>query len=289
MSAPGGIPPSGWAPGDYGRLVAWQRRIERELDAAGPANPLQFRRVSSRGNPGPRIVAGLRSVSQPGTVTVAWNNSEDPTVTHYEVQISDNASFTNPSTFQVIGVRFTYDEGDPDETYFARVRAVSANTGAVGDWSQPLNTQTGLAGSAFLEIGAATNPVGGTVLEFDPGTISTGGSETYNVGSIVTLGGTTVQSKFTFKFDFDSTYDFSTPVRISVNLLVDNVAIDDAQNDVFSSGIGRQTIPGLGKDVVLSQGTHGYQMQISIDAQGGGSTFEMTPVSLIFTLLELRR
>jgi hypothetical protein len=89
-------------------------------------------------------------------ITLRWDPIGITNVEYYEIQIADNQAFDLPKTHRQRNLQFTYEEGDPDTEYYARVRVKPINK-PYGAWSGTLSTTTGIATYTHLEQGAATN------------------------------------------------------------------------------------------------------------------------------------
>jgi hypothetical protein len=93
-------------------------------------------------------VVGLSITSGLRNLTAKWNDAHIPQASfdYYEIQISTSPSF--PSSGLVIDktqdLQYTYYAGNPNTTYYAKVRAV-LNDGRTGDFSSTVNLTTGLA------------------------------------------------------------------------------------------------------------------------------------------------
>ncbi|GAG25906.1 unnamed protein product, partial [marine sediment metagenome] len=108
----------------------------------------------------PPAPAGLTLlVNIPGSIVVEWSRIPQVDIQYYEVQITHtDTDFDGQDTrLFTIGGATTYNftEGDPDLTYFIRVRG--ASTGGPGIWSGVLNSDTGIATSNVLSLNSTSN------------------------------------------------------------------------------------------------------------------------------------
>ena len=120
------------------------RRIERQLPLETfTSNPNDV----EVGDVVPQV-SGLSITDGPRSLTIKWNDSNIPQAEfdYYEVQISNDTSFSPSFQLKIDrtqDLQYTYYEGDPNTTYYARVRAV-LNDGRTGAFTSILNTTTGL-------------------------------------------------------------------------------------------------------------------------------------------------
>lgn len=120
------------------------RRIERQL-------PLTtFTPSASDVEVGDTVpqVSGLSITDGPRSLTIKWNDSNIPQAEfdYYEVNISNDTSFSPSFQLKIDrtqDLQYSYYQGDPNTTYYARVRAV-LNDGRTGAFTPILNTTTGL-------------------------------------------------------------------------------------------------------------------------------------------------
>jgi hypothetical protein len=136
-------------------LTQWINKIEAEISKLSVGNfdgsILGSTAVSSQA---PQVT-GLSLVSNLNTITVKWNPVNILNLNYYEIQVADNVGFVAPQVSRQRNTQFTYQAGDPDETYYVRVRARPV-AGRPGEWSGALNTETGLVTVNHLGRGAAT-------------------------------------------------------------------------------------------------------------------------------------
>ena len=120
-------------------------------------------------------VSGLRAVPNVGTVRFEWNTVNNINILRFEVMIAETAADARASTNVLIKsagkqLYYTYQEGDPDQAYFVRVRVINTEK-RFGPWSNILNTQTGTAVSENIDVGAVINLVEQEITSFSPATV----------------------------------------------------------------------------------------------------------------------
>jgi hypothetical protein len=261
------------------------------------SNPQRRSAVLRTGAATPPAPTGLRVVPNISTVTVVWNPINLP-VLYYEVMVSASRDMSDPTTFKTSETTHTYDEGDPEVTYYFQVRAV-ASTG-ISDWSAQLNSTTGTATYKDLETGSATQLVYETFTEFNPSYVQHDQGAGIDGPRILrsehipftTIESSIVSPRFTVKFLWESDVTDTTDVpQVVVSVLVDEIEVDDATNDWMStSGMEMTaTIGGLGRDVPLDAGDHLFVLEIWVYGGSSPNNFlKLTPERLDVSIVEFR-
>jgi hypothetical protein len=120
-----------------GRTYGFQVRSISAVGALGPPLPAvgYTSIVAAHDATVPTNIGGLIAVGGPSSITMLWNDSTDPDLSHYRVQVSTNTAFTaivHDETSTASIVAFT--DLIANTTYYVRVRAVDTS-GNEGNWT----------------------------------------------------------------------------------------------------------------------------------------------------------
>ena len=129
------------------------RGIIRSAVAAqqyAPANPGDNSVVQPSGTP---QVENLDAEASPGMITITWDAVSSRSLSHYLVQVSDEATFGSPSEYIELGTNFSYRQGTPLTDYYFRVKAVDYG-GKEGDFSEMAIGRTGAVSAGEIDDGA---------------------------------------------------------------------------------------------------------------------------------------
>lgn len=213
---------------------------------------------------GPSLITGLRLDAQViGGISISWSAVQDLSLLYYEVQVSTTSNFipSVTTTFKVVSsTTFLYQRGNPNSTYYFRVRAISDNS-EPGVWSPTINSKTGQAVTENLATGAAAGYVRG-VQTWDPEhLIATGTSYEFGHISSKTKGGP-VLLLATIQLRFTATAGTGTSL---VQIFEDGVEIEsfDYANLGANDASARGGLPGLSIPSVPPAGDHTYHFKIS--------------------------
>lgn len=265
------------------------RRVEGQILAAGSsslANPF---------TPGTELrPTNLAVTPNVNRIQLRWAASSSAQVRYYEVQFADDAAFsTNLREYQTNELVWNFEEGDPGQTYYARVRAFFADE-TFSTWSLAINTETGLVLTEHLAPGAATNPVVDRTEIFSPSQLSHRGgfddNAAYGSGEIETLGDSIILPFVSLQMDWTkdppSTAD---ALWFDVHLRRDAVRIGDvAETLVWSTGNGSATVGGPMLPDVPGDGEYVYDVEIDI-SEPYHNAYLLEPQLLVIELVELRR
>lgn len=255
------------------------------------------------GNPFPpgSTIAPSNLQVTPGinSIQLRWAASSAKQVRYYDVQFSKSVDFDAPLfQYQTTEIHWNFEEGDPDEEYYARVR-VLLGSNQFSQWSPIINTKTGLVLTGDLAPGAATNPVVDRTTSFTPAILDavSNTSATYGNAEIEIVGGASVVLPFvTFQSEWDQDDDGSlTAYNLRMWLRRDGNRIgDEAHIFVLSSGDGRGSMGGVMAPDEPPDGDRVYDVEIEVDTTGAeylptDSDVVITPELLVIELLELRR
>lgn len=283
--------------------------LEEELDKRGESNLTDT--TADRVVNTPPGVSGLELVSNLNTVTVRWDPIGVGNLDFYEVQVASNPSFALADSATQRNTQFTYQEGDPDTTYYVRVRAKAIN-GGYGPWSGTLDTATGLATFSHLVRGSATSLTDNVIdlstesildpyydvshnADHDvPGAMGTEPTGTLNTltgtygNTVISATGGTVLP-FTY-FEYSAAYTWahssSDVVYVTIDLKRNDVIIDTITIDAFSSvghyditvggatpphELARTPVVGLGTPDEPGVGVFTYSITLTVAQNNGGA------------------
>src|SRR5574338_40572 len=195
------------------------RRIEEQLEQRALNNDkTDTVRRETTAIPAP---TGLHLVPNVGTITAEFN-PVDADIRYYDVQVAQNQQMANPTSIQTSDYRFTYAEGDPEVTYYIRVRAVTTDN-RVGPWSGILNTETGMVFTEIIEVAATTNLASEDLTSGFTTWTESGGtsSRTYGSCAIETIDGSVVLPFTVVVVDYTCTYAAGDTMRMTVDFLRD--------------------------------------------------------------------
>lgn len=292
-------------------LNARFRAMEQEIAGKVPSNPYATASRSA-GNVAMPAPANLARSANVNTINLTWSPVASDALLYYEVEISGSDAFDSligGGAYQVPPQQpfFTFQEGDPGQTYYARVRAFGRGL-APSAYSETVNTETGLATSSNLAIATATNPFESTIEMFSPRGVATNGHggrpsvaryrfpETQE-----TIGGILVPF-VVFEFTYASR---ATPVgsgdrgaQLNTRFFVNGIRQDDTPFE-FPSNIGGVTTDpdapaaATGLATPLSAYVHGdthFDVEIEVrNLIGGSEDAIVDPTKLRIECLELRR
>lgn len=108
------------------------RALDSKLRSLEQANPQAsvFRGQERLPAPeNPTLTKGL------GVIHFRWDAVSLPDLATYEIEVADNAAFTEPVTVKTRDTSWNYSTGVIDQTYRARVRVIS-NSRRAGPWSK---------------------------------------------------------------------------------------------------------------------------------------------------------
>lgn len=273
--------------GERGEKSRAAADLRLELERRALANP-DTDATAPRTGGTPPTPSGLTKVTNPapGTFSVKWNAVSIGDLKRYEVQFSTNTGFTDATTISTRNLTAVYDEGVPNTTYYARVRAINSKGNASG-WSGAINSTTGQAASGDLATGAAINWVRRELTAFNPAQIKNfgGGDPDADYISVsLSLKGGPVLILAQAEID----YDLATADEAFVEV-VDGVGVIEsyptAQTTVASS-TGTMSTGGALVTIPPGTGTRTFTLRIRLSAAGGST---LTPVQLALTVLEIGR
>lgn len=94
-------------------------------------------------------VSGVTMTANLKTVTIKWEPVRIHDVSHYVVQIDSTEAFTDPTEFVATQPQFTYMDGSPETTYYARVKVLTT-LGDAGAYSVTVTNATELVDTADI-------------------------------------------------------------------------------------------------------------------------------------------
>lgn len=288
----------GLAPAQQAAFFAYQRRQANANRQRAISNPQRLSSVLSTASAPPPSPSGLRMIQNIVTVTAQWNPVPVP-VLYYEIMVADNAEMSNSVTHRRTETTFTHEEAQSGITYFIRIRAVTSQ--GISDWSQILNSETGLADYLDLQPGAATEFTSEAILDFEPSLVdSFNGPYQLRTREIpfVTVEGGIVSPRFTLRFLWNCqillwpTLPAIPPLMVS-SILIDGYVLDDAWTDWISVSavlptMYIATVSGLGQDVALDPGQHFLHFELAVQSFGIPNQLIIQPSSANITISETR-
>jgi hypothetical protein len=111
--------------------------------------------VSARAGGKPPKPQNLAVVDAPGVIQWAWDPAPITDLLHYRIQISTSEGMTNSFETTTTDPRFTYYEGTPGVTYYARVATVNRSSRS-SDYTSPVSSEVGLVDSDLLDTSSTT-------------------------------------------------------------------------------------------------------------------------------------
>lgn len=302
-------------PDNMEELSEWLNRIDKRIANIGVSNlNYSLGRVVSQA---PQVT-GLRLVPNLNTITVEWNPIPVRNLDFYEIQVSASPTWALPTVHRQRSIKYTYQEGDPGETYYVRVRAKPID-GRYGEWSGTLNTETGVATVTHLQKGAATAP---TDSYFDLSGGPLDPYQTYGAGNnsvTATYGGTSILSKggtvlpfIIFKYKVASDWNAAAPrpqneAKTEIDVLrsgprgevvVDSVTVSSYSNfGTYNVGAPQNSIVARVPNLALGSpddpgaGRWRYRVRLTVygDSSGANPSYiRVDPQEMIVELLELR-
>ena len=249
----------------------------------------------------PPQVTGIQIEEAVTAIRISWSPSPAAALLYYELQFSTSLDFTGVITRRTSETFYDFTGGDPEATYYVRVRAIAnAGSGTVaGEYSAVVNGSTGLVETTDLALNAATNPAQKLLQVFDPPTLSTTGTLVAEYGvddpaTIDTVGG--VVLPFVTPTVVVQTTIGATTTTCGARyrlLRSDGSGFSPTGDTIISSTnsqfTGTSTITGLGSPDQPGTGTFEYAVQIEVFTNNPLNVISVTPVSIEFELLELRR
>lgn len=291
-------------PVSYGEYIELERRVrelEDRIDLKAPARPSDPTGTTLRSTPFPSPPSSIAKATNVGTITFSWEPSPSPNISRYVIEIADNTSFVGAFTAPTSNLSYTYTQGDPGTTYYARVKAVNQNE-ASSDWTATLNTQTGTATFSNLSSGAANSITVNTQTSgFDPAIMyfdaAVGAPE--GIYATTNLSLPTVADVIVFAF---AKVDFSmiastteagstkTFIEVRVDGEVKQTYANYGTTSLGTASGGRLTVPGLGFPLSLAAGSHVFDIRLRTEGPAGaGTTYFIRPVEFTLALWEARR
>lgn len=276
---------------DFSDQVELERRLAELWEAVEQralANPDVRTTGASVSHGRPPAPSGVQLVSNVDTLTFSWNPVSIRNLKRYEVRVAPSSDFTGATIFKTRDTTFTYQDGDPDQTYWVQVRTINTNN-AESTWSKTLNTTTGKAFFNHLARGAANSITMTTKTSgFSPSVLDTTGTRTgVYASTTVDLPKDADIIIFAFaKLDFDVFSLDTVFVRVRVN----GVTQQEYENGDFAFGTrGVLSVTGLGFPAFVIAGEHTFDFEIEVeDTDGDGSATTITPKELSIAIWEAR-
>lgn len=286
-----------------------ERDQGREIGQRARVSNLDRTQIRRSGVTLPRVLGLAITAGGPKTIVISWDHVPADWA-FYEVQVASNAGFTaDLVTYKVTQNTFEFSLGEGNVTYYTRVRASDPSGLLAGPYSVTLNTETGLVGTADIEVGAAaefatfTKSSAFAVLDTD------GESETYGPCSMdVYDADSVVRALIRINFDMACTFpdvgggaDANTKNQVIFTVLRRpsggaDTTIDTFQYDMhitypISSGIpGRISIPSFSVYDTPGAGTFEYRVKIELNiAQGGASSVPTMSFQGVLLNLEVQQ
>jgi hypothetical protein len=290
----------GLHPQQQAALLAFERRQANRNRETALSNPQRVNTVLTTAAAPPPSPSGLSLTPNVGTLTVQWN-AVPVSVLYYEIQVSKEEHMGDSTTYRRSETTYTHTEGNTNDTFYMRVRAVSDS--GISDWSQILNSQTGNADYLDLAQGAATQIVSDTLMQFSPASVSTlitASPQTISTKTIniTTVPGSLLSPRFTLVFIWScKTLDTGAAAVVPTvifQIFVDGTLVDEAVNDWISCpnvGFATQyftTLAGLGVDIALNDGDHAIDFLTTVIPGGGANDLILEPFRLNVSLVEYR-
>jgi len=278
--------------------------IERELAKLTPLDQnLDAKNRRMYTGKRPPQVSGVTVQRSPGTITVQWTKLDATNISHYEVQVSENAAYTSPTIARVRDDFYTFQDSPatavvPLVTYYVRVRAV-LNSSA-GPWSSPASSALGLVTTNNILPGAVSLLSEEEITTFDPTALTVGtgaqgttGNVTYGSAQLPALGGV-VFPRVIIELDMTAVGSTADYMRLTTQFIRNpgNVIVGTYKNDIQSSLVAaRLTLGGFSEFDAPGVGAFTYSVKITLTVQtaGGTATATITPVRLLTQLTEQRK
>jgi hypothetical protein len=305
-------------PDNEEEVASWLDKIDAKLSKFGVSN-ININADTAPIMNTPPQVGGIVLVPNMSNLTIRWNPTPLGNLEFYEINVCPNASFDLPHTHRQRSTQYTYREGDPNTTYYVRVRA-KALDGGYGAWSGTLNGDTGTVTISHLDSGSATSvtdsyfDLSGEAL-LDPH--QTLGAGNWTDGEIsATYGGTTIRSTggtvlpfIVFKYSVAGKWDSvgarisETVVRVQRKGATGTVVVDDViassystigEYDPFAPVVhymARLPSVGLSSPDDPGVGVWKYSIEVIVNNDSSApnpSYLAVQPLSLNIEILELR-